>query len=415
MPRISVVIAISFLAVAVSHLADGAPGEWKLLKSTNFTDNGISTQKEAVYLSLTGEKAVQYNREEHLLNVYAFPEGKSTQYKMPDNFKGRPTYLSWSPSGRYIAFCEDFIKLDFEPDIWVFDTAAGTFGDLTDDSITGPYFPFKKGMSFDYLPFWDTVAERIYYFHSNLGSGDSLRTFELFRVVPGGKPERVADLSATLPGFSLTSLPAVSPDGTKVLLASFSPEKNAATNGFWVYDLAENKLARLVSMDNFFAAFPFRFDGNLRRFEKPGECAWVSGGDGIVVSFENGYYEGPPIFFGYYGMKSRKLSILCDFTGIKSFTDILKLDAEGYTRFQRFPRLCVVMPDVDSLVYFAGRNQEDFSLMRMRLPPDKSRPVLIGRCPFFMSGMFEETRLVRAAKNGAAVTNWPPRLFEFEQ
>ena len=76
----------------------------------------------------------------------------------PDVFDGYPYQFQWSPDSQYIAFSENPIEMSSESDIWLFDIAAGSFTNLTDDGLTGIWSYLVadgENVMLDYLPMWN--------------------------------------------------------------------------------------------------------------------------------------------------------------------------------------------------------------------------------------------------------------------
>ncbi|MEZ4611282.1 MAG: hypothetical protein R2838_13760 [Caldilineaceae bacterium] len=85
-----------------------------------------------------------WNREGQLC-IYTFDTGATDCVDGPDAYEGYPYDLAWSPDDSMIAFSENPIQLAYESDIWVYDVAAQTFTDLTDDGVTGGYTGLEAG------------------------------------------------------------------------------------------------------------------------------------------------------------------------------------------------------------------------------------------------------------------------------
>ncbi|MCB0056133.1 MAG: hypothetical protein KDE45_03870, partial [Caldilineaceae bacterium] len=79
-----------------------------------------------------------WNREGQLC-IHTFDTGATDCVNGPETYEGYPYDLAWSPDDSMIAFSENPIQLAYESDIWVYDVAAQTFTDLTDDGVTGGY------------------------------------------------------------------------------------------------------------------------------------------------------------------------------------------------------------------------------------------------------------------------------------
>ena len=128
-----------------------------------------------------------------------------------------------------------------ESDIWLFDTEAGSFTDLTEDGLVGVWsYLVADGerVMLDYLPMWNPSDEQIYFWRI-VPLGNMRFTIGLYRLAPyGGEAELVrdltADFAAQVPFYDyerlfLDGISAISPDGNTVAVLMTSANDMGST------------------------------------------------------------------------------------------------------------------------------------------------------------------------------------------
>jgi hypothetical protein len=235
------------------------------------------------------------NRENHRqLCLYTFDNADKACHEAPDEYLGFPYTLAWSPDSAQIAFTENPIQLGYESDLWLFDVAAGTFTNRTDDGVTDVYRANVElgPFTLDYLPMWDKSSGNLYFWRSER-VGDEQFTLNLYRLAPdGGQAELVRDLTEDFrqelllfeyKSYYMDGISSISPDGSKLVMAviSFEDAYNYPQNGLWLVDLTDETAPprQLADMAALQAALP----GWQYVPTTPAGLAWTADSAGIVL------------------------------------------------------------------------------------------------------------------------------------
>ena len=150
-----------------------------------------------------------------------------------------PDTVNWAPDGTRLAFTES-LQFGEDPDIWVFDVAAGTVTNLTDDGTDRLFGGDKRG-DIDLAPAWSPDGTELV-FARNVGRGTTL-----YRVpVAGGEVERIASVSRAEP-YAVWAGVQWPVDDT--ILVSVDPERADEEAGLWAIDLAGGEPRRIVAPD----------------------------------------------------------------------------------------------------------------------------------------------------------------------
>ena len=172
----------------------------------------------------------------------------------PAIFDGYPYQFQWSPDSRYIAFSENPIEMASESDIWLFDTEAESFTNLTDDDLVGVWsYLIADGEmpALDYLPMWNVDDGQIYFWRI-VPLGNQRFTLGIFRLAAdGGEAELVRDLTTVFAGqipyydyerIFLDGISAISPDGSAAaaIMTSIS-DVGTTEQKLWLIDLTDTK------------------------------------------------------------------------------------------------------------------------------------------------------------------------------
>jgi hypothetical protein len=205
-------------------------------------------------LSPDGASLAYYNQDggrrgrDHQMCVFSFETEESVCSLMPEEFRPFPYMLQWSPDSTLIAFSENPVELGNESDIWIYDVAATTFSNLTDDGITGSWRRAESAeLNLDYVPMWNPADGSLLFWRLS-PLGNLQYDLGIFSVDPaGGNAELVVDVSESMAGFvpffrtdeiALDGPSGVSPDGlaVAVLMRSLN-DLGATASSLWLIDL----------------------------------------------------------------------------------------------------------------------------------------------------------------------------------
>ena len=248
----------------------------------------------------------------------------------PDLFDGYPYQFQWSPDSRLIAFSENPIEIASESDIWLFDTEAGTFTNLTDDGLVGVWsYLASEGEQavLDYLPMWHPSDGQIYFWRI-VPLGNFRFTIGLYRIATdGGEPELVRDLTAQfaaqIPLYDyerlfLDGVSAISPDGNTVAaLMTMVNDVGGTEQSLWTIDLADPKAApqSLAGVEDFLSAIPEW----AQDFPPQAQgLSWTGDGKGIVVVVNTALNPSIPFQVYYYvDAATAGITPVVDFSGLE--------------------------------------------------------------------------------------------------
>jgi len=248
----------------------------------------------------------------------------------PDVFDGYPYQFQWSPDSQYIAFSENPIEMSSESDIWLFDVAAGTFTNLTDDGLTGIWsYLVADGerVMLDYLPMWN-ASDELLYFWRIVPLGNMRFTIGLYRIAPdGGDAELVRDLTvdfaAQAPLYDyerlfLDGVSAISPDGNTVaVLMTSINEVGATAQSLWTVDLADTQAEpqQWATIDDLSTGLP---EWALDFPPQAQGLAWTGDGAGIVVVANSAVGVSMPFQIYYYvDATTGEITPVVDFSSIE--------------------------------------------------------------------------------------------------
>jgi hypothetical protein len=249
-----------------------------------------------------------------------------------------------------------------ETDLWVFDVAAETFINLTDDGLTGSAFdlPDETRAPLDYLPVWHPNSREVFFFRVIRQEGVTLGEFALYRVaVDGGEAQLVRDLTPELPAFSvygagfshLRGPVGISPDGEQLAMIASTVGLQATVDGVWV--MATSGAApprRLLGLDAFTGA-PAEMEAPPGIFQ-PWGLAWSADGQGLFVAAQTPpgrerFYVSIPY---YVDIASGAMTPMLDFTDV-SLSDLNSREAlGGHSPAFAMPRSSILLPTSDTLL-----------------------------------------------------------------
>ena len=315
--------------------------------------------------------------------VYAFASDAATCFDWPEAaafFADRYNQPSWSPDSRTIAYGETFFTMGDDSDLWTLDVSTGVYTDHTDDGFAGNARLTREGqeMPIDYAPTWNPATGELYFFHSERRTPlfvDSNYTLQLFKLTPGGQPQRVRDLTLAVPGpLSLYSPPAFNADGTQLaFLALPYGWQTVPGAGLWVLDLAHGTTEVRVPASALLQALPAWVGPNM----SPLKLQWA--GDDLVIWMEANSLDSPmfrtPL---YYDSATGRVTTLIDYSAVadaEAYTTARV--AEPYTYYSN-PLTGIRLPGADHYwMLAAGPIGEGMSVFEMPLPGDGGQPRLL--------------------------------------
>lgn len=363
--------------------------QWQL-ESIELLSDVLGEVTQDAQLSPDGESIAFVKRGSRELCTHNIESAETACYPLPETFARPPQWVSWSADKAYLVFTEDPFRIINESDIWVLDTEAGSFINLTDDNVEGSWFRAEEDtFALDYVPVWHPTEPLLYYFSSQrLPEGYDLRLMRL--KVPDGEPELVIDLTDTLPVLSVFRRAAISPEGSQIALFVFGQQRDDARNGLWVIDLPsagwlfgqrQAQARQIAARRDLLAGQPewYPADQSLMNVEA---IFWAN--DGVVAYVRDTSYSvgGAGQNMLYLDPETNAVAPVADLGDIPNNAALFQADAEGDSPLQRIPRAGFVTPDGDHLVYLHhGAALENAGLSSLALPPAGKAPVALGDIP----------------------------------
>jgi hypothetical protein len=260
--------------------------------------------------------------------------GKTCADLSPEVFLGYPYQFQWSPDSRYIAFSENPVEMASESDIWLFDSQAGTFTNLTDDELIGVWsYLVDDGelVKLDYLPMWNAADGQIYFWRV-VPLGNMRYTIGLYSIAPeGGDAELVRDLTvnfaAQIPLYDyerlfLDGISAISPDGSTVaMLMTNINDVGSTEQTLWTLDLTDAAAEPVywAGIDDFRAAVPEWAQDYPPQAQG---LAWSGDGAGLVVLVNTAVGATMPFQIYYYvDTESGDITPVVDFSAVEEMDD----------------------------------------------------------------------------------------------
>lgn len=345
-----------------------------------------------------------WNREGQLC-IYTFDTGATACVNGPENYEGYPYDLAWSPDDSMIAFSENPVQLANESDIWVFDVAAQTFADLTDDGATGAYVGLDAGTyALDYFPMW--TADGAINFWRSEPQGDGTATFALYAIDPaGGEPTLLRDLTGDFPGefllfdtedFYMDGVSALSPDGSKVamiLTTLLATDPDNAT-GLWIAETSGDAPPTLLADGVAFqAAQPIWSSLPVR----PLGLSWTGDSAGVVVFSGNNDPQIPVTVIYHSPADGGGLTPVVDFSDVPDpETYTTELDEYGLSMRYYAPWTAAVASDGQTVLMYSNLGNLAGILMAT-MPPTGAMPT-----PGYKSNLINAAGGVRSSQIGRA-------------
>jgi Tol biopolymer transport system component len=318
--------------------------------------------------------------------VYTFSNAGKTCYDLSrDIFSGYPYDLQWSPDSSMITFTENPVELGNDSDIWLFKVADGSFTNLTDDSVTGPWRQptGTPSPNVDYLPAWNQADGQIYFWRF-ASQGEYLKfTMGIYRIAPeGGEAELVRDLTEAVPtavplfrqeGYYLDGPASISPDGTSLaaLLSTFDEFGGTQTN-LWLIDLADDTVApqQLIDVAGFNAAQPAWQDFPAY----PLGVAWTADSQGVVAMAHSENVHTPFTLFYYVDVESGTVTPVVDFSTLADPESYMEPAPGSEIPYRYYsPWTASMSPEGDKLLMVNDLGGVS-GLLSASLPPDGTLP-----------------------------------------
>lgn len=303
------------------------------------------------------------------------PEGVNSAVMGPPDSPG----LVWSPDESHLAMTEDILRLLLDSDIWVFDVAANTFENLTDDGVEGG-FVFDEdnaGALLDYMPAWGD-SDTLYFFRSDYQVNREDSSMLLYRyTLSTASLDLMADVTDEIDWLSVYYRPQVSPDGTQMVLPVFAGDPEAPANGLWLIDLVSGEVEQLAAKADIVLAIQA---AEGARFLVPVNPQWVNGGRAVIVSIRDyGSQANVPSNFVYVDVATGALTPLIDFSGI-SVDDL----SENPRRpdLPPVPWDAVINAAGTKLYFMPSPSLGVPAIYALSLPPDGSPPALVAEVEY---------------------------------
>lgn len=323
------------------------------------------------------------------LCIFRVATGDKSCHDKPEKFVSYPYRLAWSPDSTQIAFTEDPLRLVDESDIWLFDVAAGTFADRTDDNVEGPYKARELGAQapLDYLPMWNESNGLLYFWRTLVLEDGTETTLTLYRLDPhGGEAEEVQDVTEYFTGqllafnteqFSMDGVSAVSPDGTKVALAVRTVQNlfDTPRNGLWVLDLtgSQEPPRQLATIGQFQTTLPEWYNFPAA----PEGLSWSGDSQGVVVLAQGSDQNLPLLTFFYADVKDGSLTPVVDFSQVPSEQALItEPGANGLPMRFYSPWTASMSPGNTNLLMYSQLTDVS-GILTSPIPPDGSLPAFI--------------------------------------
>jgi hypothetical protein len=321
------------------------------------------------------------------LCLYTFDSASKSCFEAPEAYLGFPYSLAWSPDSSQIAFTENPIQLGYESDIWLFDVAAGTFTNRTDDGVTEVYRanvdvgPF----TLDYLPMWDKSSGNLYFWRSER-VGDAQFTLKLYRLAPdGGEAELVRDLTDDFrqellvfdyESYYMDGISSISPDGSKLVMAvsSFEDVYNYPKNGLWLVDLTDETAPPQLLAD--MAALQTALPGWQSIPAAPAGVAWTADSAGVVLLAASKDLQLAINLVYYVNVSDGKMTPLMDFSQYKHPDLFYTEMVNGLPLFMYAPWTTVVSAAGDKLLLYSSASGAG-TILAAPLPLDGSALSLV--------------------------------------
>jgi len=338
--------------------------------------------------------ATQHRRDRSLC-VYTFENADVNCTTPPEEFQDYPYALQWSPDSKLIAFTENPLQLANESDIWIYDVAAGTYTDITDDGVNG-YYRGESGYTLDYLPMWNKADGELYFWRSVPDNATLTATRVLMKInASGGEPEVVRDLTSDTAQelitfdseyWFLSGVSDLSPQGDKIayLLTAPSDPYNSGDNGLWLVDLStpDSTPKQLMTMDQFQAASaPFQ---NLPA--TPVGLSWTGDGKAVVAAAFSNDTHSPLQVFYYVDVESGEITPVVDFSQVPDLETLYgEPDEAGLPMRYYSPWAAVISPSGNSLLMYNDLGGVP-GMLQATLPPT-GKPVAIYKGENSSTGM----------------------------
>ena len=368
----------SFSAWSVSTLKDlfkVAEDNFSLLNTGSLSPDG---------------KTVVWGHGRDLLCFYDVAEDRVACYPVPEQL-AIPHYFVWSYDSQTVAFSEDLFRYLNESDIWMVNTATGSFTDCTDDRVISGFPVAKEPYWLDYLPSWDPITADLLFFRSEKQEEEySLELRSLNpnlctsnQLVVPERSKQIVDLSGQLAGsFPIQRQPAISPDGTRMVVIVTSDLRDDPQNGIWMIDLVEGSIRQIATLEAFAVGFPSWYDTSS---VIPEQISWTAEGEGLVVFLHDVAVLNnmPDRTVVYLDVNTCEIHPLISWEGFDARLDFFRAGEDGHTGLFHMARQAILMSDRKTLITVHHEySSESLTFIAQTLPPDASEPSVIGEVPF---------------------------------
>ncbi|MCG8333533.1 MAG: hypothetical protein MJE63_03390 [Proteobacteria bacterium] len=234
-----VVIAILFGSFAVAATkAEASAGDLKILEISYRTIQDL----EILSISPDGKWIAGLNNNRSLVIYDLWKETKVWEDTARKTQYTDKRYLSWSPSGRYLTFHENWERHLYDSDIYMLDTQLWKLTNITDDHYQGAYLKaVNDEWAIDCCTGWGRDEQHVYFLRRSKESSTSL-----FRVCLKSKMQEliipsITQREGTTSGIFLN-------DKTREIYFSVELGSGKKTNkGIWSLDLENKELVQRIN------------------------------------------------------------------------------------------------------------------------------------------------------------------------
>jgi hypothetical protein len=298
------------------------------------------------------------------LCIYIFTEETANCTAFPTKSEiWRADRLVWSPDSRKIAMTEDLFQRLDEPDIWMFDLDTQTFDNLTDDGTTES-LEDGIGGTVDYFPVWHPLSGDLYFLRSE---GSSERANSIQRI-PAGSSD--AELFITLADYfvesSVTSPPAISPDGTNMAIGLKNMGSSDDRGGLYLIDLNTGNIEESIQLSEIPTGTYADLDGQVQEDFwnlNPLSIAWIDNESLLIMRADFMSEDIPAAPYAVINLVSHTALPLIDLSDFTAFDLFSQNDELGISYFAYFPLFVLLSSDKRTVYYESNASFSDNQLL----------------------------------------------------
>jgi hypothetical protein len=313
---------------------------------------------------------------------------------LPNDFRGTPEYVLWSPDSRYVAFTQEWARTLREPDLWVYDVTTQTVNNLTDDDISRLNFGSEPREGESAGPLWVEMAYtwgpdgNLYFVRVDAPDATDLDVSStgLYRLAPtGGEPTLIRDLGGIVSQFSIYQIGAmdlqgavvISPDATQIAFLVRGIDRDDPNTGVWVMPLsADGEALQILTPGDFTLGLPSDLDPGIESLMLSG-LGWAPDQSSLLI-----YLSSPiraqevPSMIYHYNFADGSLTPFQDFSAYTTDT-IQDVDPDtGRAPIADAPRAITLSPDGSTPIIIQFDN--DLETLRLTsLPLDGESQILL--------------------------------------